>query len=84
MKMLVNRRPVAGPWGGGNNFTKALFDDTFQFAEDYSLWLRSMQWYRFANLEEVLIDYTAKHNENYNHAVPQFLCSIYRSLYGVR
>ena len=26
MKMLVNRQPVAGPWGGGNNFIKALFE----------------------------------------------------------
>jgi len=26
MKMLVNRRPVNGPWGGGNNFTRALHD----------------------------------------------------------
>lgn len=26
MKMLVNRQPVSGPWGGGNNFVKALFE----------------------------------------------------------
>jgi glycosyltransferase involved in cell wall biosynthesis len=24
MKILVNRRPVSGPWGGGNSFVKAL------------------------------------------------------------
>ncbi len=24
--MLINRRPVNGPWGGGNNFTRALFE----------------------------------------------------------
>ncbi len=24
MKILVNRKPVKGPWGGGNNFVKAL------------------------------------------------------------
>jgi len=26
MKILVNRRPVSGPWGGGNLFVKALCD----------------------------------------------------------
>lgn len=25
MKLLVNRRPVSGPWGGGNAFTQTLF-----------------------------------------------------------
>lgn len=59
------------------------YDDTFPFAEDYSLWLRAIQWYKFANLDRVLMDYTAKHNPKYNHAVPKFLCSVYRSAYGV-
>lgn len=26
MKILINRRPVEGPWGGGNNFVKAFCD----------------------------------------------------------
>lgn len=59
------------------------YDDTFPFAEDYSLWLRAIQWYRFANLDRVLVDYTAKHNPNYKHSVPKFLCSVYRAAYGV-
>ena len=25
-KILINRRPVEGPWGGGNNFVKAIHD----------------------------------------------------------
>lgn len=60
------------------------YDDTFLFAEDYSLWLRAIQWYRFAQLDEVLLDYTAKHNPRYNHQVPQFLCSVFRAFYGVQ
>lgn len=60
------------------------YDDTFLFAEDYSLWLRAIQWYKFAQLDEVLLDYTAKHNPRYNHQVPQFLCSVYRAFYGVQ
>lgn len=60
------------------------YDDTFLFAEDYSLWLRAIQWYKFAQLDEVLLDYTAKHNPRYDHRVPQFLCSIFRAFYGVQ
>lgn len=30
-KMYVNRAPVEGPWGGGNNFVKALY----QYGKDY-------------------------------------------------
>ena len=60
------------------------YDDSFLFAEDYSLWLRAIQWYRFAQLNEVLLDYTAKHNPRYDHRIPQFLCSIFRAFYGVQ
>lgn len=60
------------------------YDDTFLFAEDYSLWLRAIQWYRFAQLDEVLLDYTSKHNPKYDHRVPQFLCSVFRAFYGVQ
>lgn len=60
------------------------YDDTFLFAEDYSLWLRAIQWYKFAQLDEVLLDYTAKHNPRYDHRVPQFLCSAFRAFYGVQ
>lgn len=26
MKIAINRRPINGPWGGGNNFVKAVYD----------------------------------------------------------
>ena len=26
MNILINRKPVEGPWGGGNHFVKAIFD----------------------------------------------------------
>jgi len=32
-KMYINRAPVSGPWGGGNNFVKALY----QYAPDYEI-----------------------------------------------
>lgn len=59
------------------------YDDTFPFAEDYSLWLRAVRWYRFGIIDEVLLDYTSKHNPNYNHQIPAFLCSVFKKFYGV-
>jgi hypothetical protein len=39
-KMLINRSPVEGPWGGGNNFVKALYtyakENGFDIVEDFS------------------------------------------------
>ena len=26
MKILINRKPIEGPWGGGNNFVKAFYE----------------------------------------------------------
>ena len=44
-KILINRKPVEGPWGGGNNFVRALHEYSFkngyvpvnQFQEDIDL-----------------------------------------------
>lgn len=33
IKVFVNRKPVAGPWGGGNNFTKSIFE----FGNDFGI-----------------------------------------------
>ena len=72
---VVFRRKIMEKLGG--------YDDTFPFAEDYSLWLRAIRWYKFAIFDEVLLDYTSKHNPNYNHQVPAFLCSVFKRFYGV-
>ncbi len=49
------------------------YDDTYHMSEDYYLWLRALKWFRFANLPEVLMDYTAVHNPNYDPRVVQLL-----------
>lgn len=49
------------------------YDDTYHMAEDYYLWLRAMKWFNFANLHEVLVDYTAVHNPNYDPRIPSLL-----------
>lgn len=50
------------------------YEDTYRFAEDYYLWLKCIRWYNFANLEEVLIDYTISKNPEYNPNIPKFAC----------
>lgn len=57
------------------------YDDFSYKIEDYSLWLRAIRWYKFANLDEVLIDYTTAHDPNWDYRVSNYLCSIYRILY---
>ena len=51
-----------------------LYDDSFPLAEDYYYWLRAMRWYNFANLDEVLVDYTSNPNPNYDPNVPLIAC----------
>lgn len=48
------------------------YDNTYPIAEDYHLWLKAMKWYKFANLSEVLMDYTVSHNPNYNPLTPKY------------
>lgn len=50
------------------------YDNTYPIAEDYHLWLKALRWFNFANLDEVLMDYTVSHNPQYNPLCPQLAC----------
>ena len=55
-------------------FDKGGYDESLPWAEDKDLWLRWMNIYKFANLEESLIEYTVKERITwkifyYNHLV---------------
>ena len=60
------------------------YDGHYKFAEDYHLWLKCCKWYKFANLNEVLIDYTVWHNSEYNpNVVPMardIMCYLYQNI----
>lgn len=58
-----------------------IYDDSFPLAEDYHYWLRCLRWYNFANLDEVLVDYTSNPNPNYNPNVPLIACRTMLFLY---
>lgn len=50
------------------------YDNTYPIAEDYHLWLKGIPFSKYANLDEVLIDYTVSHNPKYNPHCPQLAC----------
>jgi len=57
------------------------YDDFFPVAEDYVMWLKASKWFKFANLEDTLVDYTVSHNVNYDPKVVQKACQFYKILY---
>jgi hypothetical protein len=46
------------------------YDDTYPIAEDHHLWLRCIRWFNFANIPEVMVDYTSTNNPNYDAKYP--------------
>ena len=57
------------------------YSDIYSFAEDYELWLKAMKFFKFANLPDVLIDYTLTHTLNYDPQLIEILCFNYRIVY---
>jgi len=57
------------------------YDDHYRFAEDYHFWLKCCKWYKFANLDEVLIDYTVWHNNEYDPTIVHHVRDIMNYLY---
>lgn len=82
--LFSSRNPIAHP---SVVYSKKIllrtggYDDLYPIAEDYTLWLKAAKWYKFANLNEICIDYTIKHNPNYNAKVPQIASQLYKILY---
>jgi len=57
------------------------YDGHYRFAEDYHFWLKCCKWYHFANLDEVLLDYTVWHNEEYDPSIVHHVRNIMQYLY---
>lgn len=57
--------------------------DLFPFAEDMDLWIRCIPWFKFANLDDALVQYTHVPNAGYNPHVPKIVAQWYRTIYGV-
>jgi len=70
---VVFRKEVPLVVGGYSRF--------FHLAEDLHLWIRSLPFFNFSNLQEVLIDYTQTIRSDYNPRTPLICSSTYFDLY---
>lgn len=57
------------------------YDITYKYCEDFHLWLKSIPYFNFANISEILVDYTTKENINYSHIPPQLLTYNFQNIY---
>lgn len=57
------------------------YEQLFPLAEDLHLWCKCIPHFQFANIDEVLVDYTQKKSEDYDARVPVFVGDYYYSLY---
>lgn len=56
------------------------YSDVYPFAEDYELWLKSIKFFNFSNLPDILVDYTLSHNPKYDPQVHEIVCLNYRNI----
>ena len=70
---VVMKREVPLFVGGYSHF--------FHLAEDLHLWLKAFPFFKFANLPEVLVDYTQTVREDYDPRVTQYMSKMYWDLY---
>ncbi len=57
------------------------YSDQFPLAEDMELWMKAIPFTAFANLDEVLVDYTQTVREDYDPRVVLILADMYYSFY---
>ena len=57
------------------------YHQLYPLAEDLHLWLRAFPHFKFANLSEVLIDYTQRKSEKYDARVPLLVADTYYNTY---
>ena len=85
LKLLSGQNSIVHP---SVVFRKSIFlqagtyDGHYRFAEDYHFWLKCCKWHRFANLDEVLLDYTVWNNSEYNPRVVPMVRDMMNFLYS--
>ena len=57
------------------------YEKLFTMAEDLHLWLKCIPHFKFANLSEVLVDYTQKLDDRYDARTPLIAADMYYNLY---
>jgi len=79
--LTVARNPIAHPsvmFKPSVMDRAGMYDDLFPMAEDFWLWCKAAKvGCKFANMPEVMMDYTATQNPNYNPLSPQAASHVY-------
>ena len=70
---VIFRKSVINVIGGYERF--------FPLAEDLHFWCRAFPHFRFANVDEVLVDYTQKYDDTYDARIPLLIGDTYYNLY---
>ena len=82
--MLMGQNPICHP---SVVFRSSLinsiggYEQCFLKAEDLHMWLRLFPHTQFANLEDTLVDYTQRQDDDYDARVPLLLAAVYYNLY---
>lgn len=82
--MLMGQNPVCHPSVVfRSSLTKLIggYEQCFPKAEDLHMWLRLFPHTQFANLEDVLVDYTQRQDDDYDARVPLLVAALYYNLY---
>lgn len=58
-----------------------IYEDIFPVAEDFFFWSKVAKYYKFANIQDILVDYTSTSNSNYSPRTPQLISNIARLIY---
>ena len=59
------------------------YEQIFPLAEDLHMWAKAIPHFTFANLPDVLVDYTQKRSPNYDARIPLLLGDTYYNLYKI-
>ena len=57
------------------------YTDRFHLAEDMELWFKMLPYTKFSNIDEVLIDYTQTHREDYDPNIVVYMSNLYFNMY---
>lgn len=82
--LLMGQNPICHPSAVFRSELVGLiggYEKAFPKAEDLHLWLRLIPHTCFSNLEDTLIDYTQRHDDDYDARVPLLAGAVYYNLY---
>jgi glycosyltransferase involved in cell wall biosynthesis len=57
-----------------------IYDDLFKYAEDMWLWSKAIKYFKFGNVNEILLNYYHEHNQNYDSQIINKLSFVLKHL----